>query len=817
MKFLILLCSLSLFGSAASAQILNVVSTYPADGDFAVDTDSIVITFNQKINFDPLFLEESDFSFFIGPEDSVEKLGASLSEDSLSVIFYGNLAPNTDYVALLEYAEGINGEILESPYLFHFTTFPNSGQFVVEGYLTKEDLSTEFGENVIVYLSDESINIEFDDNDCMDEECDGDGEAEPMYASFADPTTGFYSIPSVREGTYFPIAIGLFFDDENSEDIIPELYFFDPDSDYEPNSFEINSTIAPNDTLSGIDLRKLELFPITFSEAVEIAQDEINNLENDPVIIGGGTYYAAFDMYYEKNGESNLKINQKSHNVTPTRFLNNKPKQPSYIEIDDDGEIIDFISTPNGLQIQWQIYGYDAVKDSVFSLEISPFGALFNEYIGAEDAELPEGVEFTSIKPLPEVYINSDEAASIIENAGGTSFRAQFSGEEGFWNMNLEALHSYWDYELDPTPNAPVMWRAEYSGFSYDPETSEYTDGYLLILLDIETGEVIYTDSEGGSFNPTSHITFDEAVAISDTLLDQLPNDPVIIGGATRYSSFDIAFNRTGKMGSDRVYSKKGKSIIDNEFIVDPDGNAFSWEMYAYDAVKDSALSFIVTEFEAYLDGYFSDNDLEEDFSFSDLKPITVNHIDSDSAAFLIDAEGGLEFRSKLSELDSEWYWEMELEILHNFFDYPLDNTPNAPVTWRGDYYAWAYDEGSESFLMDSLIIYLDAETGAVLYSSIPVSNEDEPETPEEFSLSQNYPNPFNPTTNIPFTLSEASRVEISVYSILGQKVATIVNGLYPVGSHNIQWDARNLASGVYIYRMQAGGFTQTKKMILLK
>ena len=89
--------------------------------------------------------------------------------------------------------------------------------------------------------------------------------------------------------------------------------------------------------------------------------------------------------------------------------------------------------------------------------------------------------------------------------------------------------------------------------------------------------------------------------------------------------------------------------------------------------------------------------------------------------------------------------------------------------------------------------------------------------TVNQFELAQNYPNPFNPTTAIKFNLPEGGNVKLSVYNLLGQEVATLVNGFKEAGSHTVNFDASNLMSGIYLYKIQANGFVQTRKMTLLK
>jgi hypothetical protein len=88
---------------------------------------------------------------------------------------------------------------------------------------------------------------------------------------------------------------------------------------------------------------------------------------------------------------------------------------------------------------------------------------------------------------------------------------------------------------------------------------------------------------------------------------------------------------------------------------------------------------------------------------------------------------------------------------------------------------------------------------------------------PAEYTLEQNYPNPFNPSTKINYNVPEAGNVKLAVYNIVGEEVAVLVNGYTQAGSFDVTFNASNLPSGVYLYKLQSANSVQTKKMILLK
>ena len=88
---------------------------------------------------------------------------------------------------------------------------------------------------------------------------------------------------------------------------------------------------------------------------------------------------------------------------------------------------------------------------------------------------------------------------------------------------------------------------------------------------------------------------------------------------------------------------------------------------------------------------------------------------------------------------------------------------------------------------------------------------------PKQFRLDQNYPNPFNPATTIQFALPERSQVTLRLFDFLGREVAILLDGDFQPGEFKVAFDAESLASGLYLYRLEAGGFVQTRKMTLLQ
>ena len=220
--------------------------------------------------------------------------------------------------------------------------------------------------------------------------------------------------------------------------------------------------------------------------------------------------------------------------------------------------------------------------------------------------------------------------------------------------------------------------------------------------------------------------------------------------------------------------------------------------------------------------------DLSGKFSLSDTSSFLLDKQESPEAFTLISPANG----SEIGSLRPVFTWEASSdpdprdEVRYTLIvrrvtgpdsivykiDGITDSTHQVAVDIEIDNYEWwviAEDTDNKD---------LDRPSSEIFSLSVIVGIDDEfAGLPEEFNLYQNYPNPFNPSTIIKYALPEASRVSLTMYNIRGREVALLINGNMPAGFHEVTWDASNFASGVYIYRLQAEDFVQTKKMVLLK
>ncbi len=120
-------------------------------------------------------------------------------------------------------------------------------------------------------------------------------------------------------------------------------------------------------------------------------------------------------------------------------------------------------------------------------------------------------------------------------------------------------------------------------------------------------------------------------------------------------------------------------------------------------------------------------------------------------------------------------------------------------------------------FAVSSTEVYAVGVNGTFLKYGDMTGIDDNKQLPARVSLHQNYPNPFNVSTSIRFELNRQSQITLDIYNVLGSKITTITNGIYPAGNHAVSFDASPYASGIYFYKLDTGDYTETKKMLLIK
>ncbi len=158
-------------------------------------------------------------------------------------------------------------------------------------------------------------------------------------------------------------------------------------------------------------------------------------------------------------------------------------------------------------------------------------------------------------------------------------------------------------------------------------------------------------------------------------------------------------------------------------------------------------------------------------------------------------------------------------DSLYHRIDLLVDSLAEARVR---NFERWPETAQSHSYAQEILMLkqwiskriaWIEANLGELT----TVSNDVEGERPQYFCLEQNYPNPFNPSTSISYQLAAVSFVDVSIYNTLGQKVATLVSEQQPAGNYHVIWEAGGFSAGVYSCRLQADGFEQTRKLLLLR
>jgi hypothetical protein len=173
---------------------------------------------------------------------------------------------------------------------------------------------------------------------------------------------------------------------------------------------------------------------------------------------------------------------------------------------------------------------------------------------------------------------------------------------------------------------------------------------------------------------------------------------------------------------------------------------------------------------------------------------------------------------NQIELIDKEWNAGSWLNSIRRFFTYnEFDFIEYASCDiWNNN--QWMTGNGDVFFQYSKgFTIVLTTNNLTAYYTNTVSVDEKEGIGISDYSLSQNYPNPFNPSTLIEYKIPKSNFIEIKVYDVLGKEIATLVDGYKSKGIYKIQFNSIGLISGVYMYRLKAGDFTEVKKMILMR
>jgi len=394
-------------------------------------------------------------------------------------------------------------------------------------------------------------------------------------------------------------------------------------------------------------------------------------------------------------------------------------------------------------------------------------------------------------------YISTNTGLYILERDSNNIFGEIYNMQDslGLLHIHNNYLISGDDYHLkvfnlnDPTnPNLILDTLLNYPIYGFDDFNHYFvirlTIGaniYKFVLADCKADSFkIYYDSDTASpylseYYSSSDFSYPYAFLIFDT--------PLWMEDTIKVYRYDITTQNFIRLSSNFIFTwafsigaaAYKDTLFTCEWYPDPYGNVVRYQYkYGIDTISNS-FNYI---------GYYwySDTWLEDINSFVIITPEPRNY---DFKAFQLAIPTGF------------------------FIKYHL--------TKQNIYRVHKFEQFGPELIYYSRIVTADSIIFEQIFPDPPTYVEELNNILANYKLHQNYPNPFNPTTTIKYQIPELSFATLKVYDVLGSQVATLVNEEKPVGSYEVEFDATSLSSGIYFYRLQAGSFIKTKKMIIMK
>jgi len=502
--------------------------------------------------------------------------------------------------------------------------------------------------------------------------------------------------------------------------------------------------------------------------------------------------------------------------------------------------LIIYTNTINAQTSQWEFMGlageeiYDIAIDDSGNVYVGSEGGVFkttnngSDWIFQNNGLIIQNVNKFFIDYEGNIYI----AASGASNTGCGLYKSTDGGE--YWNKIADTLNNrptnvFYDVKIDPNEPGGIIYVSNYYGVYRSTDngitwqSTSFTDpgarnigkninGYMFFGNDFASWFGLYRSTNLGlNWERHTFLGVSAMVYLRDGSILAGCYDPGLgsFGMYKTTNNGDTWFNTNTFSGlsspwdftldkNEDIYAafvgaiflstNNGTSWIDYGLTGPPttciaiDSNGYVWAGAHQDGVYRTAGRTVPVELASFSAEVNGNNVL--------LKWITATEINNQ----------GFQVERQKAQKDRNDYWEIIGFVNGN------------GTTSELQLYSYTDTEvlsGNYQYRLKQI----DYD-GSFEYSNII---EVEVRIPSEFFLSQNYPNPFNPSTQIKYSIKKAGLVQLRVYDILGKEIATLVNTNKEAGNYSIEFNANQLPSGIYIYRMQSGSFVSSKKMILLK
>lgn len=314
-----------------------------------------------------------------------------------------------------------------------------------------------------------------------------------------------------------------------------------------------------------------------------------------------------------------------------------------------------------------------------------------------------------------------------------------------------------------------INWGAP-AGFAADGDMSEW-EGITPFVIKPSTNNVaagVFDNDD--DLTATIYLAMDDAnVYIAADVIDNVYNF-----GAGNWWDQDAVEFFFG------LYDWRGPKHVNITRGAEPDYKVYFVETGAVNDFNGATQIYAPGNANFYFEGF------NPDYAFETVIPFDSLYFGADEP---FTPQRGMRIPMDLYIHDNDGVWDGNLALS----PYNTDHAYQTPREWT---YTWLGDT-------------TDVAVG--------ISDEPMDGTVREFALGNNYPNPFNPSTTIDFSIPAKGLVNLTIYNLLGQEVARLVDGQMEAGNHSVRWNASTMASGIYLYRLNAEGFTSTRKMLLVK